>query len=246
MSRGPLFLGDMGHALCRLGRARATARTVGFDVKEVLYPGFEGRPPATDRDAFLENVEAQLDVYRMSHPRPLVVTSGFGSLVMLELRARARVRALPTVILGAVPWETVAARGEGSIATGEAERARHADPAFQAAFVRDHLHSPYDADELRAFFAGFATCDAWGQVHTWFDAGWQESLEARLAVRPSAIDDVRVWLCGEDEVIAPEEHDAAVRALGAAWPTETAERWGHFPYLDAPGPWVGALQAAGV
>ena len=79
-----------------------------------------------------------------------------------------------------------------------------------------------------------------------WDARWQESLEARLAVRPGAIDDVRVWLCGEDEVVASEEHGAAVRALGAAWPTETAERWGHFPYLDAPGPWIGALQAAGV
>ena len=46
MSRGPLVLGDMRHSLSRLNRARATCRGLGFDLKEVLYPGFEGRPLA--------------------------------------------------------------------------------------------------------------------------------------------------------------------------------------------------------
>ncbi|MEC7233424.1 MAG: hypothetical protein VXW31_10815, partial [Planctomycetota bacterium] len=80
----------------------------------------------------------------------------------------------------------------------------------------------------------------------WLDAGWLASLEGALAARPPAVDDVRVWICGEDDLVAEDEHDAAVRALGAEWPVERAETWGHFPYLDDPGPWVGALQAMGV
>jgi len=247
MSRGPLVLGDTGHSLFRLSRARATSRAVGFDVKEVLYPGFEGRPPAADLEDFFAQVEVQVDIYRLSHGKPLVVATGFGALVLLGLRARGVVPDLPAVVQGAVPWASAAAReGDSAHADAAAERARFRDPAFQAAFTRDHLHSPYVASELDAFFGGYATCDAYADVHRWFDADWLERTEADLAQRPAAIDGIRVWLCGEDEVTPAEEHDAAVRALGAAWPTELAEHWGHFPYLDAPGPWIGALQAAGV
>lgn len=245
MSRGPLVLGDLGHCLFRLSRARATARAVGFDIKEVLYPGFEGRPPAADLDGFLGAVERQVDVYRLSHARPLVVATGFGALVLLALRARARVPDLPAVIQGAVPWETVRERG-GQRAVGAGLRERLRDPAARERFVLRHLHSPLDAGERAAFFAGYGSCDALPDLWEWLDGGWLAGLEGALAARPPAIDGVRVWLCGEDELVAEEEHDAAVRALGARWPTERAEGWGHFPYLDAPGPWVGALQAMGV
>ncbi|MEL6431364.1 MAG: hypothetical protein AAFZ87_00845 [Planctomycetota bacterium] len=246
MSRGPLVLGDTGHALFRLSRARATSRSVGFDVKEVLYPGFEGRPCAESFDAFFESVEDQVEVYRLSHKRPVVVATGLGALVLLELRARGAVKDLPSIVLGAVPWRSAAERRPGSRASGEEERARFADPAFQGEFVQTHLHSPYDASELGAFFAGYATCDAIGQLHEWFDSGWTESVQGRLAIRPEGIDGIRVWACGADEVIDEDEHDAAVRALGARWPTERIEHWGHYPYLDAPGPWIGALGYAGV
>ncbi|MEM9379176.1 MAG: hypothetical protein AAGB93_04430 [Planctomycetota bacterium] len=246
MSRGPLVLGDMGHSLFRLSRARATSRSVGFDVKEVHYPGFEGRPVAASFDDFMAQVEMQVDVYRLSHAKPLVYATGFGSLVLLALRARALVPDLPSVIQGAVPWVSVRERGAGDAASGAAERERLADPGAQERFVVDHFHSPLDADERRSFFSGFATCDAYPTLHEWMDAGWLAALEGTLAARPPAIDDIRVWLCGLDELVEDEEHDAAVRALGAEWPTEVAEHWGHYPYLDAPGPWIGALQTVGV
>lgn len=246
MSRGPLILGDLGHCLFRLSRARATSRAVGFDMKEVLYPGFEGRPPALDLDDFMAQVELQVDVYRLSHKRPLVVASGVGALVLLGLRARAKVPDLPSVILGAVPWESVRARGQGDAPAGDAERERFGDPSFQETFVQDHVLSPLDAGERRSFFSGYATCTAYPQLFDWLHAGWLASLEGTLAARPPAIDDIRVWLCGDDGLVPEEEHDGAVRALGASWPTERAESWGHFPYMDAPGPFVGALEAAGV
>lgn len=240
----------MGHSLFRLGRARATGRAARpgerFDIKEVLYLGFEGRPPAEDFEAFMENVEMQVDVYRMSHKSPLVYATGFGSLVLLALRARGKVKDLPSVIQGAIPWESVRSRTAGDPAEGEKERLRYSDPGVRESFTQEHLHSPFDAEERKAFFGGFTTCTAFPQIFEWLHAGWLASLEGQLASRPPAVDDIRVWLCGEDTLTGEEEHDAAVRALGADWPTQRAEGWGHFPYLDAPGPWIGALQAMGV
>ncbi len=225
---------------------RAAPREERFDVKEVLYLGFEGRPPATSYDAFLENVEMQVDIYRMSHNRPLVYATGFGALILLALRARGNVRDLPAVIQGPIPWSWAKDRADGAHAEGEAARLSFADPAFQESFIVDHIHSPFDAAERKAFFGGFTTCTAFPQVYGWLNKGWAAALEGLLAARPAAIDDIRVWECGEDTLADAEDHDAAVRALGAQWSTERAERWGHFPYLDSPGPWIGALQAMGV
>lgn len=251
LSRGPLVLGDVGHALFRLSRARATSRSVGFDIKEVLYPGFEGRPNAATFEAFVENVEVQVDVYRLSHKNPLVYATGFGALILLALRARGHAPELPSVIQGAIPWTTVAARPRADPDEGERARVRYKDLLEREPYVHAHIHSPLDARERDAFFAGFATCTALPQIHEWLHRDWlawlTQSLSARSATGgPGATRDIRIWLCGADQVIGEEEHDAAVAALGTDWPTERIEHWGHFPYLDAPGPWVGAIQGLGV
>lgn len=246
MSRGPLFLGGLGHSLARLSRARATARTEGFDVKEVLYPGFEGRPPAVSLDAFFEAVEMQVDIYRLSHKHPRLYATGFGALVLLGLRARGRVKDLPAIIQGSVPWQWALNGTRGGAEAGERARVSLTEPATQEAFVQAHIHSPMDAAERLAFFNGFVTCTAFPDLYRWFNAGWLANLEGALASRPPAIDGIQVWLCGEDELIDEEEHRAAERALGASWPLDRAESWGHFPYLDAPGPWIAAIRASGV
>ena len=246
MSRGPLVLGDMGHALCRLSRARATCRPLGFDVKEVLYPGFEGRPRADSLHAFFEAVELQVDIYRLSHGRPLIYATGFGALVLLGLRARGKVKDLPTVIQGTVPWlwaQQRVAGGTVNASAGEKARLSLSDPAAREAYVQKHIHSPMDLAERDAFFAGYATCTAFPDIYQWFNAGWLASLESTLAGRPPAIDHIQVWSCGEDQTIDEAENDAAERALGANWPSERADSWGHFPYLDTPGSWISALRA---
>ena len=93
------------------------------------------------------------------------------------------------------------------------------DVAHQESFHEGRFHSPLDADEQRAF-SGYASCEAIPALWDWLDAGWLASLEGALAARPPAVDDVRVWICGEDDLVAEDEHDAAVRALGAEWPVE--------------------------
>ena len=77
--------------------------------------------------------------------------------------------------------------------------------------MQEHFFSPLDADERRSFFSGIATCSAYPHLYEWVDAGWLASLEGTLAGRPPAIDDIRVWLCGQDE-LTDEERARVVRA----------------------------------
>lgn len=240
MSRGPLFLGGLGHALCRLAPARVAARSFAFDVKEALYPGFEGRPPAQDLEQFLDAVEQQVDIYRLSHKARLVVATGFGSLVALALRARGRFTEVPFLFQGAVPWRTARAAA-GRAEVGEALRASLRRPEVQARHVARHFQSPLAPDAARAFFSGFATCEALPQLFGWVTPGWLADLEGRLAARPRALEGVTVWLGGADTLVPTSELDAAERAVGARWPRRVFEDWGHFPYLDDPLGWVEAV-----
>ena len=164
--------------------------------------------------------------------------------MLLGLRARGKVKDLPAVIQGAVPWLWARDQTKGGAAAGEEARLSLTDPARREAFVEQHLHSPMDSSERDAFFAGYATCTAFPDVYRWFNQGWLAALEGTLAGRPPAIDDIQLWACGADEYTDEAEQDATDRALGARWPSERAESWGHFPYLDAPGTWTSALGAS--
>ncbi|MEZ6016763.1 MAG: hypothetical protein R3F49_16715 [Planctomycetota bacterium] len=243
MSRGPLFLGGLGHALCRLSPARAAAREFGFDVKEVLYPGFEGRAPTPDMEAFLDSVELQVDIYRLSHKRRLMYATGFGALIALALRARGRFVELPLVFQGAVPWRTARALA-GRRDTAAALRAHLRQPDYQRRYTERHFQRTLEESEARAFFSGFSTCDLHETLFEWITPGWLADLEGRLAARPRALTGVTVWLGGRDTLVDPGELDAAEAALGTRWPRVTLEDWGHFPYLDDPLGWIEAIDRA--
>jgi len=241
VSRGPLFLGGLGHALCRLAPARTAARSFGFDVKEVLYPGFEGRAPSAGIDEFLDAVEQQVEIYRLSHKRRLVYATGFGSLVALALRARGRFVELPFVFQGAVPWHTVRAVG-GRPQVGAGLRANLRRPDYQERYVARHFQRALEAGEVRAFFSGFATCDICEALFAWLTPGWLADLEGRLTARRAALEGIAVWLGGRDALVHPSELEMTEAALGVHWPRVVVEDWGHFPYLDDPLGWVEAVR----
>jgi len=240
VSRGPLFLGGLGHALCRLAPARTAARSFGFDVKEVLYPGFEGRAPSASIDEFLDSVEQQVDIYRLSHKRRLVYATGFGTLIALALRARGRFVDLPCVFQGAVPWRTVRSVA-GRPEVGAGLRANLKRPSYQARYVARHFQRTLEAGEARAFFSGFATCEINEALFGWLTPGWLADLEGRLAARTGALQGIVVWLGGRDTLVQPSELEATEAALGVRWPRVVVEDWGHFPYLDDPLGWIEAV-----
>lgn len=240
MSRGPLFLGGYGHALCRLASARTAARSFGFDVKEALYPGFEGRPPCASFEELLDVVEQQMEVYRLSHKRRLVYATGFGALVALALRARGRFLDLPCVLQGAVPWRTVRALG-GRRRVAASLRANLRRPSYQARYAARHFQRALDPAEQRAFFSGFATCEIGEALLEWLSPGWLADLEGRLATRPEVLTGIEVWLGAQDTLVAASELDAAEAALGIRWPRTVVDGWGHFPYLDDPLGWTEAV-----
>jgi len=235
-----LFLGGLGHALCRLAPARMAARIFGFDVKEVLYPGFEGRPPTADMEQFIDSVDAQVEIYRLSHKPRLIAATGFGTLILLALRARGRFEGIPCVFLGAVPWQTARAIG-GRRDLSAALRARLRDPDAQARYIARHFMRPLAPDAARGFFSGFATCDIQEDLFEWLSPGWIADLEGRLAARPGALEGIQVWLGAHDTLIANSQLDAAESDLGAKWPRVEFEDWGHYPYLDDPLRWIEAL-----
>lgn len=240
MSRGPMFLGGLGHALCRLAPARTAARSFGFDVKEVLYPGFEGRPSSASIDEFLDAVELQVEIYRLSHKRRVIYATGFGSLVALALRARGRFLDVPLLIQGAVPWQTVRAVG-GQPEVGAGLRANLRRPDYQARYVARHFQRPLDPGESRAFFSGFATCDIHEALFEWLTPGWLADLEGRITARREALEGITVWLGERATLVQPSELDVTEAALGVRWPRVVVDDWGHFPYLDDPLGWVEAV-----
>lgn len=240
MSRGPLVLGGLGHALCRLTPARAAARSWRFDVKEVLYPGFEGRAPSPDLETFLDEVEHQVDIYRLSHKHRLVYATGFGTLVALALRARGRFAEVPFLFQGSVPWLTVKRIG-GAPELGAAIRASLRRPDVQERYVARHFLRALSDDESRSFFSGWATCDIHEQLFEWVTPGWLADLEGRLAARPRMLEGIVVWTGAQDGLVQERELEATQRALGVEWPRVDVDGWGHFPYLDDPVGWVEAI-----
>ena len=86
MERRLIYLGGNGHCAARLAPARAALTALGepFELIDVPYPGFEGRPRAADFEAFLAGVSGGI----AGAGGAILYGTGIGGLLALCLRAR--------------------------------------------------------------------------------------------------------------------------------------------------------------
>lgn len=246
-----LFFGGNGHSSARLDGVRrvlAAQDEPAIDVASVPYPGFEGRPRAAGFDAFLDAVAgacSDLVADRRGAPEagpsPLVYATGIGGLLVLCLRARGALRDLPVVLQAPVLWglerrwmPRVMRLGLAQIAL----RRAFASPFFQRRFTAKHFRRPPSPEVERAFFEGYATCEALPDFFDWLTPALLRRIEARHAEDPALLAGVRFLWGALDTVVPPHELAWTAEALGVELPVTTFPEWGHYPMIDDPGDWV--------
>jgi hypothetical protein len=243
-----LFFGGNGHCAARLAAVRAVLDHMGpaapFELFDLPYPGFESRPSAPDREAFLDTcARAASPVVAGEDVR--VYATGIGALFAVTLRARRRLGTHPLVLQGPVLWglerrwlPRIARAGLAPVIPR-----LFAWRAFQRDFVRRHFVTPPADDTRSGFFDGYARCAATADLFRWCGPSWLREVERTVARDPEALDGVEVWWDAHDRVVGPSELRWTERALGLRWPERTFETWGHYPMIDDPEGWVRAVAA---
>jgi hypothetical protein len=243
-----LFFGGNGHCAARLAAVRTVLDHMGpaalFELLELPYPGFEGRPSAAGREAFLADCSrAASDV--IAREDVLVYATGIGALFAVTLRARRRLGAHPLVLQGPVLWglerrwlPRIARAGLAPLIPR-----LFAWPSFQRDFVRRHLVTTPDDAARSGFFDGYAHCAAAADLFRWCGPSWLREVERTVAHDPGVLDGVEIWWGARDRVVGPSELRGTERALGVRWPERTFTAWGHYPMIDEPEGWVRAVAA---
>ena len=241
-----LFLGGNGHSAARLASVRAVLDPMGpaapFELVDLSYPGFEGRPSASDRHAFLDAC-ARAASPVIARDDVLVYATGIGALFAVTLRAQRRLGARPLVLQGPVLWglerrwmPRLARAGLASVIP----RAL-AWPAFQEHFVRRHFVAPLAAHVRSGFFDGYARGAATADLFRWCAPPWLREVESAVTRDRHTLDGVEVWWGARDRVVDPSELRWTERALGVRWPERTFATWGHYPMIDDAEGWVRAV-----
>jgi hypothetical protein len=247
-----LFFGGNGHASARLDPARAavdrlvrTGEIAPFEIVEVPYPGFEGRPRVADAGTFLRALAAAATT--LDGRRDVVVhATGIGALFAVTLRARQALRRVPLVLQGPVLWglerrwmPRVARAGLAPLIPWLFQRA-----AFERHFLRKHLaNAPLPPDLAAAFFEGYARCSATADLFRWCGPAWLREIEAAVHEGRADLGRVQVWWGGRDRVVSPAELRWTEAALGVRWPERSFDMWGHYPMIEDPEGWVRAVAA---
>jgi hypothetical protein len=246
-----LFFGGNGHAAVRLEPARAALERLAdagavapFDLREMPYPGFEGRPPAADAGAFLAAL-AEAAAPAAARADVAVHATGIGALLALTLRLRGALGTAPLVLQGPVLWGLERrllprlARAGLAPLVPRLFRVR----AFQRHFVRRHFETPPAPAIQAAFFDGYARCAAAADLFRWCGPRWLRALEEGARARPEALAGVQVWWGGRDRVVGPSELRWTRAALGVRWAERTFPGWGHYPMIEDPEGWTRAVAA---
>jgi pimeloyl-ACP methyl ester carboxylesterase len=246
-----VFFGGNGHATARLEAARAAVERLAaageiapFDLLEVPYPGFEGRPRAADAATFLRTL-AGFTTTLCERPDAVVHATGIGALFAVTLRARRELGRAPIVLQGPVLWglehrwmPRLARRGLAPVIPRLFQSA-----AFQRHFLRKHLAAAPPADVAAAFFDGYARCAATADLFRWCGPAWLREVEAAVHEHRASLGRVQVWWGGRDRVVGPAELRWTEAALGVRWPELTFPGWGHYPMIEDPEGWARAVAA---
>jgi hypothetical protein len=242
-----LFFGGNGHCAARLAAVRAVldkGPAAPFELVDLPYPGFEGRPSAAGREAFLEAC-ARAASPMAAREDVLVYATGIGALFAVTLRARRQLGTHPLVLQGPVLWglerrwmPRIARAGLASVIPR-----LFAWPSFQRDFVRRHFVTTPDDAARSAFFDGYARCTAAADLFRWCGPSWLREVERTVARDPGGLDGTFVWWGARDRVVGPSELRWTERALGVRWPERAFEAWGHYPMIDDPEGWVRAVAA---
>ena len=251
MTQTLIYLGGNGHCAARLAPARqalerlTTAGVVApFELFDLPYPGFEGRPRASDLQSFLDCLSQSIS--QAAHPggKILLYGTGIGGLLALCLRARGEWLNVPLLLQAPILWglerrlmPRIMRLGLARIVLGRL----FAWGWFQRRFVRKQFERPL-ADEMRAaFFAGYARCAALPDFFNWLTPRLLRELEQQFGQRPEALRRISVWWGERDRVVNLQELACTEQALGVRWPMRLFPAWGHYPMIDEPPDWVRSL-----
>jgi hypothetical protein len=243
-----LFLGGNGHCAARLAPARAALAVPpaeAFELVEIAYPGFEGRPRAASLEAFLDGLAAQVEPrVNVKGWQGFLYGTGIGGLLALCLRARDAAPHVPLLLQAPVLWGLERRMMPRLMRSGPLRwllGRTFARPAFQSWFVRRYFERPPAPGLRAAFFAGYADGGAAADLFAWLAPALLRRLEEQFRGRPERLQNITIWWGARDRVVTLRELAVTEAALGVAWPVRVFRRWGHYPMIDDPDGWVRAL-----
>jgi hypothetical protein len=215
-----------------------------FELVEIAYPGFEGRPRASSREELLDACARAASPVATRND-VLVYATGIGALFAVTLRAQRRLGPHPLVLQGPVLWGLEhrwmprLARAGLAPMIPRLFRSRW----FQRDFARRHFVTAPDEAARSTFFEGYAQCAAAADLFRWCGPSWLRDVEDTMARDPEVLQNIEVWWGARDRVVGPSELRWTERALGVRWPERTFTDWGHYPMIDDPSGWVRAVGA---
>jgi pimeloyl-ACP methyl ester carboxylesterase len=238
-----LFLGGNGHSGERLGPARAALAKLGdpFELVDVPYPGFDGRPRASGFEEFLDAVHGFVAAHTNESR---IYATGIGGLFALALRARGAIIDIPIIMQAPVLWGLerrwfpwLMRRGLWRLFPLILRSRR-----FQRRFARTKFTHPPSPEMLDVFFAGYQRCTATTDFFHWLTPALLRRLEREITAKPQALERITFWWGGRDAVVSLDELRVTERALCHKWPVREFPQWGHYPMIDEPDEWVRSLR----